>query len=133
MASFLTRNCCPMARNCQPVSVTTSDEMQMTAAMPRKYFEPNNRRMLAARLRGAVSAGTAAVSCASPTTARPLRQTRITSPAQTKTKKVIASNRLSVPNLLAIALERKPAKIPPAMAPPPTIPKTRLASRVVRT
>ena len=37
-----------------------------------------------------------------------------------------------MPNALTILAEKKPAKIAPDMAPPPTIPKMRFASRVVR-
>ncbi len=82
---------------------------------------------------GAVSSVRPDVACPSTTSTLPLRQVQITSPAQTKMKRAMVSSKLSVPNLLARVLETKPAKIDPAMAPPPTIPNTRLASRVVRT
>ncbi len=111
--------------------MVTKDEMQITAAMARKYDEENTTRMLAKRLRGLFPADV--MSCAPPTATRPLRQIKTISPVQISRNNAIPSSRLSVPKFLATVLEKYPEKIQPAMAPPPTIPKTRLASRVVRT
>ena len=54
------------------------------------------------------------------------------SAVQINRSNVMPSSRLSVPNALAIVFEKKPAKIAPNIAPPPTMPKMRFASRVVR-
>ena len=89
--------------------------------------------MLWARFRGSVSAGCSAPPRKPPTGARPLRPIKITSPAEINMNSAMLSGKISVPNALTAVLEKKPANIPPAMPPPPTIPNTRFASRVVRT
>ena len=121
------------ARNCQPVSVVTSEEMQMTPAMALRYLEEKTSCMLAKRFRGPVSADSWVIPCAPPTATCPLRQMKPIKAVQINRNNAMPSSRLSVPKVLVMVLEKKPAKIQPAMAPPPTIPKTRLASRVVRT
>src|SRR2546430_7157736 len=41
ISSLLFKTCCAMARNCQPVKVVTREEIQITAAIARKYGEEN--------------------------------------------------------------------------------------------
>ncbi len=95
-----------MARNCQPVNVVTREEMQITAAIARKYGEEITRRMLWCRFRGPVSPVPSSISCPPPTAACPLRQIRITNPAQIKMKSTIPTSKLSVPKTLVIVLEK---------------------------
>ena len=89
--------------------------------------------MLPNRFLGPPSADSAVAPADPPRATNPLRQIRTISPVQINKKSTMPSSRLSVPKVLAIVLEKKPEKIQPAMPPPPTIPKTRLASRVVST
>src|SRR5260370_38921234 len=108
-----------MARNCQPVKVVTREEIQITAAIARKYDEENTNRMLWFKFRGPVWPLSFAISCASPMATCPLRQIRITSQEQIKRNRAMPSSNLSVPNVLTMVLEKRPAEIHPAIAPPP--------------
>src|SRR5438445_8607678 len=103
MASFFTRNCCIRAKNCQPVSVVTKDEMQITAAMARKYDEENTTRMLANRLRGLFPADV--MSCAPPTATSPLRQIKTISTVLNKRKSDIPRCRRYLPKVLTTVLD----------------------------
>src|SRR5215469_18188703 len=103
-----------IALNCQLMTAVTNDEIQMREAIARRYDEENTSRMLFRRFwEPAESTSFGAVSA----TAWCCFHTMITSIGQSARNTAIPSSRLSVPNALAAALEKKPAKIPPVIAP----------------
>src|ERR1700758_1962272 len=87
--------------------------------------------MLPCRSRCAIPLSAAAISADSPSRDFQPCQTAAIRTVQINRSAAMPSSRLSVPNALAIVLEKKPAKMAPKIAPPPTMPKTRFASRVV--
>src|ERR1700741_841793 len=121
-----------IALNCHPVSVVTNDEIHTTAAMAFKYGEESTTRILPWISFVPVPARAAEDWFDSSGPNLFFGHTTYIRTAESTRNGTIPRRRLSVPNARAADLEMKPAKIQPRIAPPPTIPKIRLASRVVR-
>ncbi len=128
-ASLLTSSRCAIARNCQLAIAVTNDESTTIVAIARRWPEPSTSRRLVRR----PSRPPAPAPEAWRSAGGRLRQSAPTTGIATSSSAAVASSRLSAPKRRASPLETKPPAVAPSVAPAPTKPKSRRASRGVTT
>ena len=127
-ASLVTSACCARALNCHPATAVTNEESTTIPAIALRWADPSTSRRLSRSPWLERGAG------AWPTTAAGRRDQRArTGTVASRRSAAMRTRRLSAPNRRASALERTPPAVAPRVAPAPTKPKSRRASRGVRT
>ena len=129
MASLLTSACCAIALNCQLATAVTKDDTTTITVIARRCADPSTRRRLPRR----PTRSEAEPLPAWRSEAGRLRQSADTSSVASSSNVPVTASRLSAPKRRARELERKPPTVAPSVAPAPTKPNIRRASREVST